>query len=856
MTRRPSSAFRRSSRRSSILAGLVLVATAATATSVAAQPTDSPAGQARGLEEIVRESGGRIGASGARAVVALQEAGVLDEVAENAEMEPEELLEELAEDPTMFVTVDGMVGYAEPEPLAAELTGEPDALSVTPGAALTVDVFSLQSRPTARKVIYLDFDGHTTVGDYWNDQVRSPSLVSAPYATPATVTSAQRDVIYEIWQRVAEDYLPFDVNVTTRDPGVEGLRRTSAADTAYGQRMVISPTNWVGSGTLGIALLSVFDESFDHSAFVFTLDSRGNDRDARVIAEAVSHEAGHTLGLRHDGDSNIGSEYYDGHGQWAPIMGRSIDVATPVTQWSRGEYSGATNGEDDIGGIASYVGYRTDDHADIALFATLVGSTSTTAGVVGAGGDVDVFAVDVGAGAVDVSLGPTSAAWSNLLASVTVRNSVGAVVGTGSPQSATGWTSNASFVAPEPGRYTIEVRSVGWLNPFNSGFSTYGSMGAYRLQVSGVVPPPPPTAPPPGLPPTSKFTPLTPSRLLDTRSGLGGSMRLRRGEQIVLQVTGRGGVPIGATAAVLGFVAVDPSSPGYLTTFPCSSPRPLASTVNFVRSQIVANTMISALSPSGQVCIWAFADTDVVVDVTGWLGPHGQSAFSPAGPNRVMDTREGLGGTRLPAGGTVALDLSRTAPIGTTAVALNVTSTGATTPGFVTVYPCSTVRPSTSTLNHLAGEARPNNTMVGLGGGRVCIYSQSGTDIVVDVTGYFGPTGLTYLPTTPIRLLDTRETVRYLPAGTTVAYRPAVPSLGTFNAEAAFVNVTAVDHALAGFVTTFDCVTRRVTSTVNPIVGEVNANGASVPLRNGVDSCAYTRSGGNLVVDLNGWWVR
>ena len=97
---------------------------------------------------------------------------------------------------------------------------------------------------------------------------------------------------------------------------------------------------------------------------------------------------------------------------------------------------------------------------------------------------------------------------------------------------------------------------------------------------------------------------------------------------------------------------------------------------------------------------------------------------------------------------------------------------------------------------------------------------------------------------------------RYLAPASTATYRPAVPALGAFDAEAAFVNVTAVDHRLAGYVTTFDCVTRRLTSTVNPIVGEVNANGASVPLRIGLDSCAYTMAGGNLVVDLNGWWVR
>jgi hypothetical protein len=849
MTSRPAAASRRRRHHPSILLGLGLVASGVIATSMSAKATDDAIEPAQALELLVRQSADSVGLSGEAAVEALDAADVLEAVAENADMEPAELVGELIDDPTMFVTVDGMVGFAEPVSLTPA-DGGADALTVTPGAGSTVDVFSLQSRPSAGRVLYLDFDGHTTTGDYWNDQLGNPSIVSAPFATPSTVTGAQRDEIYEIWQRVSEDYLPFDINVTTRDPGTDGLRRTSATDSSYGQRMVITPSNWVGPGTLGIALLNVFDESFDHSAFVFTAG-----RPARVIAEAVSHEAGHTLGLRHDGDATTGSEYYDGHGEWAPIMGRSIAQSTPITQWSRGEYAGADNRQDDIGVIASYVGYRSDDHADVARFATPIGANSTTDGVVGAGGDVDVFALDVGAGDIEVSLRPKFASLSNLLASITVRDPAGTVVATGVPQAATDWTSTAGFVSSSPGRYTIEVRSIGWLNPLDTGFGTYGSLGAYQLAVGDVGLPAPPPEPPPATP-TSRFSPLTPSRLLDTRSGLGGSTRVRAREQIVLQVSGRGGVPVGATAAVLGFVAVDPSAPGYLTTFPCSSPRPLASTVNFVRNQIVANTAIAALSPSGQICIWASAETDVVVDVTGWLGTSGRSAFTQVGPRRVLDTRDGLGGRRLPAGGTASVDFSSFVPEDTTAVALNVTSTGASGPGFVTVYPCSTRRPSTSTLNHLGGEARPNNTIVGLGGGRVCIYSLRSTDVVVDLVGSFGPTGMTYLPTTPTRLLDTRDTVGFLSPAATVNYRPAVSSLGDFDAGAAFVNVTAVDHVAPGFVTTFDCVTRRVTSTVNPIVGEVNANGASVPLRNSVDSCAFTKSGGNLVVDLSGWWVR
>ena len=73
---------------------------------------------------------------------------------------------------------------------------------------------------------------------------------------------------------------------------------------------------------LGIALLDVFDSSLDRPAFVFS-----SGASAKTIAEAVSHEAGHTLGLSHDTDTIRGQDYYDGHGSWAPIMGRSISTA-------------------------------------------------------------------------------------------------------------------------------------------------------------------------------------------------------------------------------------------------------------------------------------------------------------------------------------------------------------------------------------------------------------------------------------------------------------------------------------------------------------------------------------------------
>ncbi|KAF6260322.1 hypothetical protein COO60DRAFT_898787 [Scenedesmus sp. NREL 46B-D3] len=60
---------------------------------------------------------------------------------------------------------------------------------------------------------------------------------------------------------------------------------------------------------------------------------------AKNTWEATSHEVGHNMGLSHDGTASVG--YYRGHGDWAPIMG--VAYSRNVSQWSRGDYSGANN---------------------------------------------------------------------------------------------------------------------------------------------------------------------------------------------------------------------------------------------------------------------------------------------------------------------------------------------------------------------------------------------------------------------------------------------------------------------------------------------------------------------------------
>ena len=303
-------------------------------------------------------------------------------------------------------------------------------------------------------------------------------------------------------------------------------------------------------------------------------------------------------------------------------------------------------------------------------------------------------------------------------------------------------------------------------------------------------------------------------------------------------------------------MAVNPSAPGYLTAYPCSTDRPETSTVNFVGAQTVANNTIAALSSAGQLCVWTSADTDIIVDITGWLGPSGSSRFTPIGPTRVVDTRSAIGGLRLPAGSTLSVDFNGFVPAGSTAVALNVTAVDSSTPGYLTVYPCGGSLPQTSTVNHVAAEARPEqHDRRAVGGPGV--HLQLRPERRARRSGRIVRSDRLCVQADGAGSGDRHPSVP--PAGGRAGDRRLQRgrrrrSVATSRA-AAFVNVTATNHAVPGYVTTYDCGVRRETSTLNQQVGQTAANGAIVPLAANLQSCAWMFGGGHLIVDLNGWWV-
>jgi hypothetical protein len=235
---------------------------------------------------------------------------------------------------------------------------------------------------------------------------------------------------------------------------------------------------------------------------------------------------------------------------------------------------------------------------------------------------------------------------------------------------------------------------------------------------------------------TAGFTGVTPARLLDTRAG----GMVGADQTIEVQVAGRGGVPVGATAAALNLTATDAPRWGWLTAWSCSGVRPNVSNVNYTAIAPSPNAAMVPLSASGTVCIRAESAAHVIVDVFGFTGPSG-SRFEARSPTRVLDTR--LAGGPVSAEGVVAIDVvgPGKAPEGTTSVVLTLTATGPQGHGWLSVFPCSAAGSpgeKTSNLNVAPGETRAAHVTVPVAAdGTVCVYSRIRSHVVVDLAGSF-----------------------------------------------------------------------------------------------------------------------
>lgn len=353
------------------------------------------------------------------------------------------------------------------------------------------------------------------------------------------------------------------------------------------------------------------------------------------------------------------------------------------------------------------------------------------------------------------------------------------------------------------------------------------------------------------------FVPVPPARAVDSRIGLGTTAApWGPGETRVLS-----GVPAVADVAVaLNVTAVHPSAATHLTVWPAGRPRPLASNLNIPAGDVRPAAVIVSAGPGGAVAVFNNAGSvDVVIDVVGYFAATGpQDRFGSVPPTRLLDSREseawGPAHTAAlqVAGGTTGV------PADATAVAVNLTVTSPTTATHIVAWPAGTAMPATSNLNVGPGQTAANFAIVSVGtGGNVNLYNNSGSaDLIVDVVGWFGPTGTASLiPVTPTRVLDSRNGV----GGYTTPWgphqnRPVI--VGRADAmltqSAAIVNLTAVFPSAATHITGWATgAAAPPTSNLNLPAGDVRANVAIVSTGPG-DSITLSNNDGNtdLLADV------
>jgi hypothetical protein len=230
----------------------------------------------------------------------------------------------------------------------------------------------------------------------------------------------------------------------------------------------------------------------------------------------------------------------------------------------------------------------------------------------------------------------------------------------------------------------------------------------------------------------------------------------------------------------------------------------------------------------------------------GAVSPLGTRArFNPTAPERVADTRSGA---LLAAADVASIEIAGhgQVPATATGVALNLTVTQPQAAGYLAAYPCGMPRPTTSSLNYTAGESRANAAYAALAAtGTVCIFTSASAHIVVDVSGWFGPSGAGFQPVVPRRLFDSRQT-----GGPGTSFVVDASSVG--DASAVTVNMTVADPTAPGFLTAYPCdTTPPQASNVNFVAHQTIANLATVKLASG-RFCLSSPVPTDVVIDVAG----
>jgi uncharacterized repeat protein (TIGR03803 family) len=382
----------------------------------------------------------------------------------------------------------------------------------------------------------------------------------------------------------------------------------------------------------------------------------------------------------------------------------------------------------------------------------------------------------------------------------------------------------------------------------------------------------------PGIPPNpEQFVAVAPCRIVDTRNPpgpFGGpAITGNSARSFIIPQGPCADIPANAAAYSLNVTVVPHGSLGYLTIWPTGQPQPGVSTMNSLDGRIKADAAIVPAGTSGAVSVFVTNTADVLLDINGYFtSPSAQTyAFYPLPPCRVIDTRNPnghLGGPVLVGGVERDFPVLESPclvglPLQPEAYSLNFT----VIPNplhqpldYLTVWPKGGTRPTVSTLNNPTATYVANAAIVPAGtDGAIAVYPSRGTDLAVDINGYFatpGTGGMSLYPTTPCRVIDTRHVGNGQPFNgeltVNVGGSQCAPSL---NAQAFVFNATVVPPGVLGYLTLWpNGQDQPVVSTLNAADGAITSNMAIVPTTNGLID-AYAAGLTQLILDISGYFA-
>ncbi|MEY2974977.1 MAG: hypothetical protein RIR49_1397 [Actinomycetota bacterium] len=354
-----------------------------------------------------------------------------------------------------------------------------------------------------------------------------------------------------------------------------------------------------------------------------------------------------------------------------------------------------------------------------------------------------------------------------------------------------------------------------------------------------------PVALPAGASRPTAFTPVPPTRVLDSRRD---GAPLPPGGSVAVDLSGL--VPAGAVAVALNLTSTGTAAEGFLTAHSCATATPDTSNVNHFAGRDRGAHAIVAVGADRRLCVASHAGGHVIVDLQGYFGVEGGLGFdSLSTPRRMLDTRHS---GRVGRDGTLEIAMPR----GASAVAITLTVTGADRDGYVTAHPCGSAIPDVSNVNFGPGEPVAGAAFVPVGPeGSICVHTAlADVDVIVDLTGVFSPDAeLGFVVAPGTRLLDTRSAIGGWGPWHSRDARLAIPAAPT-GARAVSGTLTLVRPRAEAFLTAEPCGSTSGTSAVNALAGSVMANSVTVGVADG-ELCITASATGHTLFDLTGWWA-